>query len=65
MTFAEVLLLVAGGTGIYYLLRPLQRALQRYLARRVFAPKARFPRKTIDVTEFKSLGSSRKEDDRP
>jgi hypothetical protein len=49
MTFAEVLLLVAGVTGIYYRLRPLQRALERYLARTFSARGSRFPRKTMDV----------------
>ena len=63
MTFAEVLLLVAGAVGIYYLLRPLQRALERYLARKFRARRPYSRRLTLDVTEFTSHGSRKKEED--
>lgn len=63
MTLAEVLLLVAGGAGVYYLLRPLQRVLERYLARKFLARKPHSRRQTIDVTDFTSYESRRKEDD--
>jgi hypothetical protein len=63
MTLAEILLLIAGGTGIYFLLRPFQRWLERSLRRvlpgrdvRTIAPPP------IDVTDFRSHRSSRKDD---
>ena len=49
MMFAEVLLLVAGVAGICHLRRPLQRALERYLARKFSHRGSWFPRKTMDV----------------
>jgi hypothetical protein len=61
MTFAEVLLLFAGGFGIYFLLAPLQRRLERYLIAKL-SPRYPRLRRTIDVTEFTSHQSSRKED---
>ena len=61
MTFVEIILLIAGGVGIYRLLRPLQRRLERYLLRKV-ARHPRLHRPTIDVTEFTSYESRRKED---
>jgi hypothetical protein len=61
MTFAEVILLVAGIIGIYFLLRPLQRWLERYFIGKFFA---RHPghRPTIDVTDFTSRSTHKKED---
>jgi len=63
MTVAEILLLIAGGTGIYFLLRPLQRWLETYLIRKFFASHSRPHRPTIDVTDFTSYESRRKKDD--
>jgi hypothetical protein len=61
MTFAEIFLLIAGGTGIYFLLRPLQRWLEGVLLKRLVRhPRLRPP--TIDVTDFTSYESSRKDD---
>ena len=62
MTLAEIFLLVAGGTGIYFLLTPLQRGLESYLIRKVFARRPRLRRPTIDVTDFTSHELRRKED---
>src|ERR1700737_885022 len=62
MTLAEIFLLIAGGTGIYFLLTPLQRGLERYLIRRFFTRHRRLRRPTIDVTDFTSYESNRKED---
>jgi hypothetical protein len=62
MTLAEMLLLIAGGTGIYFLLRPLQRWLEICLIRKFFARHPRLGPPTIDVTDFISDGSSRKDD---
>ena len=62
MTFAEMLLLIAGGTGIYFLLRPLQRWLEAYLIRRFAVRRPRLRRPKIDVTDFTSYDSSRKDD---
>jgi hypothetical protein len=62
MTFAEIILLVAGGIGIYFVLRPLQRRLEIYLLRRFFARHPRPRRPTIDVTDFSSYPSRKKED---
>ena len=62
MTFAELFLLIAGGTGIYFLLTPLQRWLENYLIRSVFRRHPRSPRHMIDVTDFTSHQSSRKEE---
>jgi hypothetical protein len=64
MTFAEMLLLIAGGTGIYFLLRPLQRSIEIYLIRKFFAHHPRPGRPWIDATDITSRESSRKEDDR-
>jgi hypothetical protein len=61
MTLAEIFLLIVGITGIYHLLRPLQRSLETYLTRK-FARNSRARLPTIDVTEFKSYGSRKKED---
>jgi hypothetical protein len=60
MTLAEIVLAVAGAVGIYFLLRPLQRRLERFLVRRL-APRGHQP--TIDVTDFKSRRSHQKEDE--
>ena len=62
MTLAEMFLLIAGGTGIYFLLTPLQRSIERYLISKFFAPHRRLRRPTIDVTDFTSYESNRKED---
>ena len=67
MTLAEMFLLIAGGTGIYFLLTPLQRSIERYLISKFFARHRRLRRPTIDVTDFtsyesKSYESNRKED---
>jgi hypothetical protein len=62
MTLAELFLLIAGGTGIYFLLRPLQRWLEHYFLRRFVGRHPRLRRPTIDVTDFTSYESSRKED---
>jgi hypothetical protein len=62
MTFAEIILLVGGGIGIYFVLRPVQRWLEVYLLRKFFAGRPRPRRPTIDVTEFTSRLSHKKED---
>ena len=64
MTIAEILLLVAGGTGLYFLLRPFQRWLERGLLRKVFRHRTHAIPPPIDVSDFTSHRSSRK-DDRP
>jgi hypothetical protein len=61
MTLAEILLLVAGGVGIYVLLRPLQRWLERTLRKTLFRRHPRAIAPPIDVTDFTSR-SSRKDD---
>jgi hypothetical protein len=63
MTAAELLLLVAGATGIYFILRPLQRWLERCLRRWVFARRPRLRPPTIDVVDFTSGKSHSQEDD--
>jgi hypothetical protein len=62
MTFAELFLLVASGTGIYFLLGPLQRWLEVFLIRKFFARRPRLYQPTIDVTDFTSHEPHRKED---
>jgi hypothetical protein len=62
MTVAEILLLIACGTGIYFLLRPLQRRLEIYLLRKFFRSRPRVQRPMIDVTDFTSYESRRKDD---
>ena len=52
MTFAELLLLVVGGAGIYYLLKPLQRWLEGYFIRTFGRRHSRVRRPTIDVIHF-------------
>jgi hypothetical protein len=62
MTFAEIFLLITGGIGMYFVLTPLQRSLERYLVRKFFARHPHLRRPTIDVTDFTSYDSRRKED---
>jgi hypothetical protein len=62
MTFAEIILLIAGVAGIYFLLRPLQRRLEIYLIRKFFARRPRLHRPSIDVTDFRSYPPHNKED---
>jgi hypothetical protein len=62
MTLAEMLLLIASGIGIYFLLTPLQRSLERCLIRKFFGRHPRLRRPTIDVTDFTSYPSHKKED---
>jgi hypothetical protein len=64
MTIAEMLLLIAGGTGIYFLLRPLQRWLELHLARMFSGRTPRYRPRIIDVTDFESDESRRKDDHR-
>jgi hypothetical protein len=63
MTFAEVILLIGGVVGIYFLLRPLQRCLEASLRRKLCARHPRRHRTVIDVTDVKSYPSPTKEDD--
>jgi len=62
MTLAEIVLVVAGVVGIYFVLRPVQRRLERYLVRK-FAGHPRKHLPTIDITDFTSRRSHQKEDD--
>ena len=62
MTVAELVLMVAGVAGIYLLLRPLQRRLERYLLRK-FSRDSDDHRPVIDVTDFRSRRSHQKEDE--
>jgi hypothetical protein len=62
MTLAEILLLAAGGAGIYLLLRPLQRWLERSLRRMLSGRQPRAIPPPIDVTDFGSHRSTRKDD---
>ena len=62
MTFAEVVLIAAGVAGIYFLLRPLQRRLERFFVRKLGRPtRGHLP--TIDVTDFRSRRLHQKEDE--
>jgi hypothetical protein len=65
MTFAEIIFLVAGGIGIYVLLRPLQRWLEFQVLRRILPRHPRSRRTTIDVTDFTSEPSQKEEDHAP
>jgi hypothetical protein len=62
MTIAELVLIVAGVVGIYFLLRPVQRRLERYLVHK-FARPPRGHLPTIDITDFRSGRSHQKEDE--
>jgi len=62
MTLAEILLLVAGGAGIYCLLRPFQRWIERGLRRTFVGRHPRAIPPPIDVTDFTSHRSRRKDD---
>jgi hypothetical protein len=64
MTFAEIVLLAAGAAGIYVLLRPVQRRLERYLIRKFVRP-SREHLPTIDITDVRSTRSHQKEDEEP
>jgi hypothetical protein len=61
MTIAEVILLVAGGIGLYVLFRPLQRWLERRLLQAVFRRSASGRPPIIDVTDFASHSLPRKD----
>ncbi|GAC1453967.1 MAG: hypothetical protein PVSMB1_02810 [Gemmatimonadaceae bacterium] len=63
MTFAEIILLVAAGVGIYLLLRPLRRWLEIYFTKKFFDHNPRLPRTTINVTHFTSYPSHNKKKD--
>jgi hypothetical protein len=54
MTIAEVILLVSGGIAIYFLLRPLQRWIERRLLRAFVFRRAPTRRPIIDVTGYAS-----------
>ena len=60
MTFSELVLLAAGGVGIYLLLRPLQRWLDRSLQRIFSRRRRRFRGYIIDATDVTPV--SQKED---
>ena len=62
MTVAEILLLIAAGTGLYVLLRPLQRWLERRLLRGFGGRHPRIRPRIIDVTDFESDEPRRKDD---
>ena len=62
MTLAELVLIIAGVAGIYFLLRPVQRRLERYLVRKfVRGPRGHLP--TIDITDFRSSHRSREKEE--
>ena len=57
MTLAELILFAAAASGLYFVFRPIQRRLERYLAEHVFGRGPRSPRRTIDVIHFTSSRS--------
>jgi hypothetical protein len=61
MTIAEVILLAAGGITLYFLLRPLQRWMERRLLRAFFFRRAPSRRPIIDVTGFASHSLPKKD----
>jgi hypothetical protein len=61
MTIAELLVLVAGAAAIYALLRPLQRWLERSLARRFSARRPRLRRPILDA-DFTSDRTPKKDE---
>jgi len=61
MTIAELILLAAGGVGIYLLLLPLRRWLERRLLRLVFRLQRPARPPIIDVTDFASHSLPRKD----
>ena len=65
MTIAEIILLVAVGAGIYRLLRPFRRWLERCFIENYFARNPRRRRPAIDVTHFTSYTSQKKDEERP
>jgi hypothetical protein len=64
MTIAEVLFLVAGVAAIYALLRPLQRWLERSLARRLSGRRPRPHRPILDA-DFTSDRTPNKDEHHP
>jgi hypothetical protein len=62
MTFAELFLLVAGGGLIYIGLRPVQRWLERQLISKLFGRRPRSLPPPIDVADFRTERSRRKDD---
>jgi hypothetical protein len=62
MTFAEIVFFIAAGIGIYRLLRPLERWLEGSLLRMFSGRHPRSRRTMIDVTDFRSYPSEKRED---
>jgi hypothetical protein len=62
MTLAEIAFLVAGVIGIYFLLRPLERWLEASLLRKFLKRDPGVRGTTIDVTDFTSYSTRKKED---
>ena len=62
MTVAEISLLVGSGVGIYLLLTPFQRRLERHLISAWGGRHSRFPPTTMDVTDFTSYQPRRNDD---
>ena len=54
MTLAELILIAAAAIGLYFLFRPIQRRLERFLTDKVFGRRPRATRHTIDVIHFTS-----------
>lgn len=63
MTFAEMILLMAVGVGIYCLLRPIQKRLESYLAGKFFSRHTRSTSHVIDVTPRRFHAPDQKDDD--
>ena len=57
MTSAELILIAAAAIGLYLLMRPIQRRLERYLSVHVFGRYQRNAPHIIDVTHFRSTDS--------
>lgn len=63
MTLAEGFLFVVACAAIYFALRPMQRWLEVRLSRILRRGYSRTSHPTIDVTDFRSRTSRKKDDD--
>jgi hypothetical protein len=61
MTLAELMLLAGGGIALYFLLRPLQRWLERLFVRAIVGRRRPVRPPIIDVTDFSSHSLPRKD----
>ncbi len=61
MTFAEILLIIVVGAGLYFLMTPLQRRLEWRLTKFFRANSSSNQKPIIDITDYKKTQNQNKE----